>query len=67
MKVEHHTTRVPGWPDSRVQHVTLTAAVRLVRAYGDRVPSVAQLQRDFEVHRSTAYRWRAALLEASHG
>lgn len=59
-----HTLRNPGWPDCFSQSVTLTAALRLVRAYGDRVPTVAHLQNDFGVSRATAYRWRAAFAES---
>ena len=63
-RMEQHTLRVPGWPDPGVQSKTLTLALRLVRKYGDRVPSYKQIMHDFDVSRPTAYRWRAALLDA---
>lgn len=59
-----HTVSQPGWPDPGRQCTTLTAALRLVRAYGDRVPTVELLQADFGVSRATAYCWRAAFIEA---
>lgn len=59
-----HTIRNPGWPDPGVQSVTLTAALRLVRTYGDRAPSIESLQADFGVSRATAYRWRAAFIDS---
>ena len=59
------TNRVPGWEPPGVVSTTLSCAIRLVRAYGDRVPTVEQLQRDFEVSRATAYRWRAAFKDGA--
>lgn len=38
---DHHHNREPGWPDWGRQNLTLTAALRMVRMYGDRIPSVA--------------------------
>ncbi|WP_440565664.1 hypothetical protein ACSYAO_002571 [Stenotrophomonas sp. STK16_22] len=61
---DHHHNRQPGWPTWGRQNLTLTAAVRMVRMYGDRVPSVAQLRADFGVSRATAFRWRAAFRDA---
>ncbi|WP_414539956.1 hypothetical protein [Stenotrophomonas forensis] len=61
---DHHHSREPGWPDWGRQNLTLTAAVRMVRMYGDRIPSVAQLRADFGVSRATAFRWRAAFRDA---
>ena len=61
MKTQRHTIRVPGYPPCSTVNVTLALAVKLVRRYGDRVPSVEQIQRDFEVSRATAYRWRNGL------
>ena len=63
-RMECHTTRVPGWPSPRSQNTTLTTAIRLVRMYGNRVPTVEALRSDFGVSRATAYRWRAAFIEA---
>ena len=63
-EMERHTTRVPGWPDPGSQNVSLTLALRMVRYYGDRVPSAKELMHDFDVHRATAYRWRAAFVES---
>lgn len=57
---DHHHNRGPGWPTWGRQNLTLTAALRMVRIYGDRIPSVAQLRADFGVSRATAFRWRAA-------
>ncbi len=54
----------PGLPSPHVQHQGITLAVRLVRAYGKRVPSVEELQRTFAMSRATAYRWRAALSDS---
>lgn len=39
-------------------------ALRVVRAYPNRMPTVDSLQRTFGMSRATAYRWRAALLDA---
>jgi transposase-like protein len=61
---DHHHNRVPGWPECGRQNITLTAALRMVRMYGDRLPSVAQLRADFGVSRATAFRWRAAFRDA---
>ena len=61
---DHHHNREPGWADWGRQNLTLTAALRMVRMYGDRVPSVAQLRADFGVSRATAFRWRAAFRDA---
>lgn len=61
---EQHSSREPGWPEWGRQNITLTAALRMVRMYGDRIPSVAQLRADFGVSRATAFRWRAAFREA---
>lgn len=60
----HHHNRVPGWPECGRQNITITTALRLVRMYGDRVPSVSQLRADFGVSRATAFRWRAAFRDA---
>lgn len=60
----HHHNREPGWPDWGRQNLTLTAALRMVRMYGDRIPSVAQLRADFGVSRATEFRWRAAFRDA---
>lgn len=65
MKTQRHTIRVPGYPPSGTVNVTLALAVKLVRRYGDRVPSAEQIQRDFEVSRATAYRWRNGLRMAA--
>lgn len=61
---DHHHNREPGWPEWGRQNITLTAALRMVRMYGDRIPSVAQLRADFGISRATAFRWRAAFREA---
>ncbi|WP_329859385.1 hypothetical protein [Stenotrophomonas hibiscicola] len=61
---DHHHNRAPGWPDWGRQNLTLTAALRMVRTYGNRIPSVAQLRADFGVSRATAFRWRAAFRDA---
>ncbi|MBH1392419.1 hypothetical protein [Stenotrophomonas maltophilia] len=61
---DHHHNREPGWPDWGRQNLTLTAALRMVHRYGDRIPSVAQLRADFGVSRATAFRWRAAFRDA---
>ncbi|CAM0123172.1 conserved hypothetical protein [Stenotrophomonas maltophilia] len=61
---DHHHNREPGWPEWGRQNITLTAALRMVRMYGDRLPSVAQLRADFGVSRATAFRWRAAFRDA---
>lgn len=50
----------PGWPNWTRQNITITVAIRLVRKYGDRLPSVKALRDDFGVSRATAFRWRAA-------
>lgn len=39
-------------------------ACRLVEKYRNRLPSIAELQSEFGMHRSTAFRWRAALAAA---
>ncbi|WP_442246746.1 hypothetical protein ACS0OQ_13595 [Stenotrophomonas riyadhensis] len=44
---DHHHNREPGWPAWGRQNLTLTAALRMVRMYGDRIPSVAQLRAAF--------------------
>jgi hypothetical protein len=62
-KLERHTSRVPGWPPRTEQCITLTTAVRIVRAYGDTLPTPRQVMADFDVCRATAYRWVAALRE----
>lgn len=62
---EQHHSREPGWPEWGRQNITLTAALRMVGMYGDRMPSVAQLRADFGVSRATAFRWRAAFREAT--
>ncbi len=56
-----------GVPDPHCQHQGITFAVRLVRTYGRRLPSVEELQNKFGVSRATAYRWRAALAEGHTG
>lgn len=61
---DHHCNREPGWPEWGRQNITLTVALRMVRMYGDRIPSVAQLRADFGVSRATAFRWRAAFRDA---
>jgi transposase-like protein len=61
---DRHHNREPGWPEWGRQNLTLTAALRMVRMYGDRIPSVAQLRADFGVSRATAFRWRAAFRDA---
>lgn len=61
---DHHRSREPGWPNWGRQNLTLTAALRMVRMYGDRIPSVAQLRADFGVSRATAFRWLAAFRDA---
>lgn len=61
---DHHHNREPGWPEWGRQNLTLTAALRMVRMYGDRMPSVPQLRTDFGISRATAFRWRAAFRES---
>ncbi|MDV9040982.1 hypothetical protein [Stenotrophomonas sp. RAC2] len=61
---DHHHNREPGWPDWGRQNLTLTVALRMVRMYGDRMPSVVQLRTDFGISRATAFRWRAAFRES---
>lgn len=39
-------------------------ACQLADRYCSRLPSIAELQGDFEMHKATAYRWRAALAAA---
>lgn len=56
-----------GAPDPHCQHQGITFALRLVRAYGSRVPSVNELRSTFGVSRATAYRWRAALADSHVG
>lgn len=64
MRAENYTMAQPGWPHSGMQSVTITMAVRIVRRYGQRIPSVDQIIQDFGVSRATAYRWHAALRES---
>lgn len=59
-----HTLRNPGFPSCNTRNISLTIALRMVRMYGDRVPSVERIQADFDVHRATAYRWRGAFVDA---
>jgi hypothetical protein len=54
----------PGMPNPSTQTMCVTIAVRLVRAYGERIPSAAQIQSDFNCSRATAFRWRAALRDS---
>lgn len=61
---DHHHNRVPGWPEWSRQNITITTALRIVRRYGDHLPTVAQLRADFGVSRATAFRWRAAFRDA---
>lgn len=39
-------------------------ACQLADRYRSRLPSIEDLQKDFGMHRATAYRWRAALAAA---
>jgi len=39
-------------------------ACQLADKYRSRLPSIAELQGDFGMHKATAYRWRAALAAA---
>lgn len=45
-------------------HLQTLIACRIATKYSRRLPSVAELQEEFGMHRSTACRWRAALAEA---
>lgn len=63
-RVEVYSMREPGWPSHQNTNSLLTIALRLVRRYGDRIPEVSELVRDFGVHRATAYRWRAAFRDS---
>ncbi|WP_369916513.1 hypothetical protein AB8810_11005 [Xanthomonas sp. NCPPB 3005] len=60
----HYTMREPGWPDCGAQNLTLTLALRMVRRYGQNVPTIARLVTDFNVSRATAYRYRAAFVDS---
>ena len=53
-----------GMPVSNGANLALVVALRMVRFYGKRVPTVQELQADFNIHRATAYRWRAAFTES---
>lgn len=45
-------------------HVTtVTIALRVAIKYRDSLPTIEQLQGDFNMCRATAYRWRAAFAE----
>lgn len=61
-KLAPHSLREPNWPAPGTQCHSLTGALRMVRMYGDRVPTVERLQSDFGLSRATAYRWRAAFV-----
>lgn len=63
MKTEPWTL-APGMPDKGTVGLTMLAAVRIARRFPNEPPTVQQLQRLYGVHRATAYRWRAAFLEA---
>lgn len=63
-RMQPHTLRTPDWPSPNTASITLTLAVRIVRRFGDRIPSADELVREFDVHKATAYRWRAALRDA---
>lgn len=64
IRAANYTMAQPGWPHCGTQSVTITTAVRMVRRYGQRVPSVDQIIQDYGVSRATAYRWHAALRES---
>lgn len=48
-------------PPSATTTGTLLTACRIARRYSHRLPTVAELQEEFGMHRATAYRWLSAL------
>lgn len=63
-RMERHTMRVPGWESPYTKNFSLVLAIRLIRKYGDRIPTKDQVMQDFEVSRATAYRWVRSIREA---
>lgn len=64
--VRRRGTAVTAWTDKGMHtcgSITIAAALRIVRLWPDRPPSVAQLRETFGVSRATAYRWRAAWID----
>lgn len=47
-----------------VGSVNIAVAVTIARAYTTRPPSIDQLRNRFQMSRATAYRWRAAFVDA---
>lgn len=59
-------TRYPSGlaPSLSPANMSLQTACRVAIRYAHRMPTVSELQRDFGMHRSTAYRWLSALRAA---
>lgn len=57
-------TNQPGMPNPRSQAMCVTTAVRLVRTYGESIPTAKSIKANFGCSLATAYRWRAALRDS---
>lgn len=45
----------------------ITIAVKIARRFQRRAPTIRELMDEFGMHRSTAWRWRRAFLDAGAG
>ncbi len=57
-----YTGRLP--PSQAPSALLLQTACRIAAKYSRRLPTVAELQGEFGMHRATAYRWVAAIRAA---
>jgi hypothetical protein len=57
-------TTQPGMPNPDSQAMCVTTAVRLVRLYGESIPTAKSIKANFGCSMATAYRWRAALRDS---
>jgi hypothetical protein len=65
LKLERKSKQVPytlraGAPPTSTAGAQIYTAACIAQHYASRLPTVAELQRDYEMSRPTAYRWRAA-------
>ena len=60
-RTAHTVERCPPWSGANTR---ILVAIRIARHYAHRIPTVKELQADFGMHSSTAYRWIAAMRQA---
>lgn len=64
LSIYHGGAWKPERAPSTIGNMTIAMAVSISRRWPKRAPTVAELREHYGMHRATAYRWRAAFIDA---